>query len=480
MSDMASKLRNGVAFGTLASTIVLANSPAIAAGQSDAATLYALQARVQTLGSQVQELERNQDAATAHGGGARDPGIRLSLKNGRPTFSTADGNFSFALRSLVQFDTAYYNQGRAPAGSDLSSGSNFRRARLGFDGTAFKDWSYEFIYDFGGSGTESGQIYSAYIQYNGLGPLHLRLGASPVPESFEDTTAASDLLFLERAQPADVARSIAGGPGRDNLTAFLYGDNYFGSLAYTGGKAGDAAVFDEQQAAVGRIAYAPIRTKDATLALGFNGTYVFKLPDVTAGANSPNVIRFKERPELNVDGTSLIDTGNIDAKSVSQWGVEAAGNWRNFYGQGGYFGLDAQQRIAGLPNASFDGWYAQASWVLTGEEHQYNPSRGAFDAPKVRDPWSPDRPGLGAWEIAARYSDLDLNDNAGVLGAATPAGGIRGGEQKIWTAGLNWYPNNVIRFLLDYQHADVTRLGGAGAAIGQKIDAVSLRAQLSL
>lgn len=64
--------------------------------------------------------------------------------SGRPTFSTADGNFSFALRSLVQFDTVYYSQGHAPAGSDLSSGSNFRRARLGFDGTAFKDWSYEF------------------------------------------------------------------------------------------------------------------------------------------------------------------------------------------------------------------------------------------------------------------------------------------------------------------------------------------------
>jgi phosphate-selective porin OprO/OprP len=477
---MVLKYRNGVAPGVLAVAIMLAGSPAMAADGSDAATLDALQAQVQTLSTQVRDLKRNQYAATGGSDKRHDPDVRISLKNGRPTFSTADGNFSFALRSLVQFDTAYYSQDHAPAGSDLSSGSNFRRARLGFDGTAFKDWSYEFIYDFGGSGTESGQIYSAYIQYNGLGPLHLRLGASPVPESFDDTTSASDLLFLERAQPADVSRSLAGGPGRDNLTAFLYGDNYFGAVAYTGGKAGDSAVFDEQQAVVGRVVYAPIRTKDATLALGFNGTYVFKLPDVAAGVNSPNGIRFRERPELNVDGTRLIDTGNIAADSLMQWGVEAAGNWRNFYGQGGYFGLEANNDTPGLPGASFNGWYAQASWILTGEERNYSSSRGAFAAPKVTDPWSPDHPGFGAWEIAARYSDLDLNDNAGTFGSTTPIGGIRGGEQKIWTAGLNWYPSNAIRFMLDYQHADVDRLNAAGATIGQKIDAVSLRTQLSL
>jgi phosphate-selective porin OprO/OprP len=59
-------------------------------------------------------------------------------------------------------------------------------------------------------------------------------------------------------------------------------------------------------------------------------------------------------------------------------------------------------------------------------------------------------------------------------------GGIRGGEQKIWTAGINWYPNPAIRFVLDFQHTDVSRLNGAGAGIGADLDAVSLRTQLSL
>ena len=50
----------------------------------------------------------------------------------------------------------------------------------------------------------------------------------------------------------------------------------------------------------------------------------------------------------------------------------------------------------------------------------------------------------------------------------------------IWTAGLNWYPNNAIRFLLDYQHTDVSRLSSTGGDLGASLSAVSLRAQLAL
>ena len=92
----------------------------------------------------------------------------------------------------------------------------------------------------------------------------------------------------------------------------------------------------------------------------------------------------------------------------------------------------------------------------------------------------------------SRYSVLDLNYNAGSAGAATPAGGIRGGRQETWTAGVNWYLNASTRLTADYQHVDVDRLspGGtafgagaltppAGAQIGQTFNIFSLRAQIS-
>jgi phosphate-selective porin OprO/OprP len=474
-------------FGTvlLAGAATLAfSSTAHAAGASRQEKIDALQQQINDLNAEVADLKRSTsdqytDVVQKQGD---KPDVAVSLKNGRPAFKSADGDFSLEIRSLVQFDAAYYGQGKSPAGVDFSSGANFRRARLGVDGTLFKDWSYEFIYDFGGSGSEGSAISSAFIQYDGLGPLHWKIGAYAPPENFDDATSASDLLFLERAQPADLARGIAGADGRDATTIFAYDDNYFAALSYTGDSVQDSAVFDEQQALVGRFAYRLLQGDDSNLAIGVDSSYVFKIADTAAGAGSPRALRLRERPELNVDDNNirLIDTGTINAGKVWEWGLEAAGNWHNLYAQGGYFGFDVERRGSTLPDPSFDGWYVQASWVLTGESKKYRADKGAYGLPTPKSAFSFDRPGIGAWELAARYSVLDLNDNAGVAGAATPLGGVRGGEQKIWTAGVNWYPNNAIRFVLDYQHTDVARLNAAGGVIGAKLDAVSLRAQFSL
>lgn len=444
--------------------------------------LRALEDQLATVNAQLGDLKRSQSDQYGDLNRRINAAGQLKLDNGRPTLSAADGNFTFALRSLVQFDTAYYSQGPAPAGIDLSTGSNFRRARFGFSGTAFQDWSYEFIYDFGGSGTETAGISSAFIQYDGLGPVHVRIGAYAPPGSFEDSTSASELLFLERAQPTDLARSIAGADGRDAATVFAYDDDYFAAVSYTAGLINDAAVFDEQQAVTGRFAWRPLHTQDANFALGADASYVFKVADTAAGPGSPTAFRLRERPELNVDstGTRLIDTNTIDAKDALEWGVEAAGNWKSLYAQGGYFGFNVSRRTGVLPDPDFAGWYLQASWVLTAEAKPWRPERGAYSIPKPADPFSFGTPGIGAWEIAVRYSDLDLDYAAGLPGTVKTAAGIRGGDQKIWTAGLNWYPNPAIRFVLDYQHADVDRLNNAGASIGAKLDAVSLRAQLSL
>jgi phosphate-selective porin OprO/OprP len=491
----------------LAGVTALAFAPsAQAAAKNSDAKLDALQQQVQQLNAEIQDLKQQRAADEAQKAeepdaqaaiadlkrstsaqyadlqAQRADDVQISLKNGRPTFTSGDGNFSVSLRTLVQYDTAYYGQGKSPANTDFSSGNNFRRARFGAGGTLFKDWSYEFIYDFGGSGVEASTISSAFIQYDGFGPVHIKLGAYAPPEGFEDQTSASDLLFLERSQPTDVARGIGSADGRDAATIFAYDDNYFAALSYTGGVVGDSAVFDEQQALVGRLAYRFIKTADANLAIGGDTTYVFSLADTAAGLNSPSAFRLRERPELNVDSNNLrlIDTGAIDADHVWEWGVEAAGNWQNIYGQGGYYGYTIARRNSILPDPSFNGWYAQASWVLTGEAKPYKADKAAFGLPTPADPLSFDSSGIGAWELAARYSVLDLNDNAGFAGFLTPVGGVRGGRQNIWTVGFNWYPNNAIRFLLDYQHTNVSRLNTAGADIGAHLDTVALRAQLSL
>ena len=148
----------------LAGCASVAIVPAALAGASDRnpaqeandAKLQQLEQDIQDLQSQVQDLKRSTGDQYTDIQNQKASGIKVTLNNGRPTISGPD--FTFSLRSLVQFDTAYYGQGTLPGGLDFASGSNFRRARFGFEGTAFDNWSYTFIYDFGGSGVEGSTI----------------------------------------------------------------------------------------------------------------------------------------------------------------------------------------------------------------------------------------------------------------------------------------------------------------------------------
>jgi phosphate-selective porin OprO/OprP len=54
---------------------------------------------------------------------------------------------------------------------------------------------------------------------------------------------------------------------------------------------------------------------------------------------------------------------------------------------------------------------------------------------------------LGAWELALRYSRLDLDFHSGAAGTSATADAIRGGMQDIWTFGVNWYINTNVKLI---------------------------------
>lgn len=516
---------------------------------ADAATnakIEKLESEIHELTGEIQDLKRSTSSQYADAVQQRQPkpdDVKVTLDKGRPTFSTADSRFTASIRGLAQFDAAYYMQDISAKtlplayGPDLSSGANFRRVYLGVQGKVFGDWSYNLNFDFGGSnGTEApGHIQSVYLQYDGLNPFAFRIGAYPPPANLEDSTSASDTMFLERNSPSDLQRNIAGGDGRDAVSLLYTGDRLFGALSFTGGKAQDSAVFDEQQALLGRASYLLYSDSDAHFLVGGNGTYVLKFPDAVAngaptisntpGAAALNSIALSDPPELTVDsnGIRLANTGALSAEHLWQGGAEAAGNWRNFYAQGGYYDFEVQRApmaftaftasgthhtaIVTPSDNSFSGWYVQASWILTGESKGYNPATGAFTPPQPAAPLVLDGSGWGAWELAGRYSVLDLNDHANnaanlITNWTGGPGGtrtytfyntVRGGDQKIWTAGLNWYPNNSIRFALDYQLIDINRLQAPSTVTtsasgvpplphlgaSQTVQAISLRSQIS-
>ncbi len=397
---------------------------------------------------------------------------RVSMANGRFTVTSRDGDFSLSLRSLVQFDAGYFSQGRGPAGADLGSGTNFRRAQVGLVGRAWKDWSYNFTYDFGGNGTEkSGYIYTASLQYD-FEPFAIRVGAFSPPAGLDDSTGSGDLLFLERASAADIARGIAGAPGREGINVMASGERYLVSLSFTGGKTTDSATFDEQQALVSRAAWLAVDRGDLKWLLDADLTHVFKFADKAASAGSPNTVTLAGGPEVSVTSLKTVNTGAIDAGSLTEWGLETALQAGRLYGQGGYFHYSVK-RLTALPDPDFSGWYAMAAFSLTGEPRLYDAGSASFRGLKPAHPLGKD--GFGAWEVAARYSNADMAFDPF---AGTAAGGIAGGEQNIWSLGLNWYPTAGLRFMLNYDNIQVSHVEAPAGDISA--NAVALRSQISL
>ena len=455
------------------------------------AKIDSLQRAVNDLNAQLQQVKAAQSAAdssaalsdlkrstsdqytdlTTQIAAVNDGKPNVNVDNGRLTIASSDGRFSVSLRSLVQFDYGYFSQGKNPAAVDLNSGSNFRRAQIGLVGTAWRDWSYNFTYDFGGNGVEkNGYIYYAYVQYDGLAPFHARIGALAPFDGIEDATGSGDLLCLERASAVDITRNIAGSPGREGVDVFAQGDNYLLSVAYTGKKATDAATFDAQQALVGRASWLVINDPDVKWLLDADSSYVFKLPDAAANTNTSNTFSFSNGPELGVDATKTVNTGNLDATKAGEFGFETAAEYAGFYTQGGWFHYNIVRRTA-VPDPDFSGWYGLLTYSLTGEAHPYDPTTASFRNLRPANPLG--EGGWGAWEIAARFSNIDLDF---LPFKSTATGGIAGGNQNVWTVGVNWYPTNGLRFQLDYYNIRATHPNAPAGNISA--DAIGIRSQI--
>jgi phosphate-selective porin OprO/OprP len=160
-----------------------------------------------------------------------------------------------------------------------------------------------------------------------------------------------------------------------------------------------------------------------------------------------------------------VDTGNIpgDVQYFSLFGAELAGVYGPLSFQGEYIRTDVDRSVG--DSLVFDGYYGYMSWFMTGESRNYKADEGIFDILVPQKPFSLTTGGLGAWELGARFSEIDLNDD-----------GVSGGRERDITAGLNWYPNPYIRFMANYIH--VLEIDG-GPHDEENLDIFQVRAQVA-
>ena len=451
----------------------------------------------------------NANAAIPVKGPVAPSGAIVTMPGNRPTICTDDGLNCVAITGRIHLDGGgydYHPNTAATVPQRLDNGVNARRARIGLVGKFMGDWNFGLIYDFGGTsdgfastagvggaavgflpgGALSG-LENAYLSYTGFKPfggnLAIEGGVMDLPYTLDEATSSNDIMFMERASAGAIATNIAAGDFRSTAGARWYNDRFWAGAYATGPSTGaihSASSINpngttEQFGAVARAAAQVISTNDYTLHIGGDAQWLVRPPhNLITGAQT---LTLSDRPELRIDPTTLISTGAMAGVTGAQvYSAEAAATVGSLFLQGEYFWYNVERKaIPGLPDVKFQGGYAQAGYVLTGETRKYNPGSASYGGVNPAHPFSLDGSGWGAWEIAGRYSTVDLNDQL------ANANGVAGGRQNVYTLALNWYVNRNVRFMFDYLHGDVrkqvspTNFGDTGA----KFDAIAMRTQVA-
>jgi phosphate-selective porin OprO/OprP len=436
-------------------------------------------------------------------------GVVVTMPNNRPTICTADDQNCIAITSRVHFDVGGYDyrpNSAATVPQRLDDGVNVRRARIGVIGKFMGDWNYALIYDFGGAsdgfdstasvggatvgflpgGALSG-IENAYLSYTGFKPfggnLAIEGGVMDLPYTLDEASSSNDIPFMERAASGIAATNIAAGDFRSTFGARWYTDRFWAGAYVTGPTTGaihSASSINppgttEQYGTIARVAGQVLSGDNYSLHIGGDAEWLIQPPHNLI-ANT-QTLTLSDRPELRIDPTTLVSTAAIAGVSGAQvYSAEAAGTYGPLFFQGEYFWYNVDRNaFAPLPSLKFQGGYAEAAYVLTGETRHYNAGSASYGGIAPANPFSLSGGGWGAWEIAGRFSTIDLNDRIAF------ANGVAGGRQTIYTLALNWYVSGNVRLMLDYLHGNVakqispTNFGDAGA----KFDAIAMRTQVA-
>lgn len=435
---------------------MLASSMGSLAGAEDTGdTIAELKRQIQELDQKVRILERKQELEKEADVEKSKSTPEVSLGANGFMVRSAESNFVFRVRGYVQTDARFYGSDRV----DTSANDTFliRRARPVFDGTFYDRFDYRLMLDFGSqaslSSANNALLQDAYVTARLWPELQLQAGKFKEPVGLERLQSGANMLFIERAFPTQLV------PNRD-VGVQVQGDLFKTSLRYelgffngvADGGSGDYDASDPDKDFAGRLFAHPFRNTDLRglkgLGIGVAGTlgeqdgtlrsFVsegaqrFFTYRTSSSATSPNVV---------ADGTHW----RISPQAyyyIGPFGVvgEYAFSSTEVHQSGGGTGAGERRRLGN------EGWQLAASYFLTGEEN-------SFKAVTPKRPFTFHGGGWGAVELAARVSQLTIDDDAFPI-YADPAKSASG---ALWYGvGLNWHLNRNLKLSLDYGHTDFT------------------------
>lgn len=435
------------------------------ASANDSTELEQLRALVQELDQKVKVLARkgeiNEETAAADK--KKQPVIKAN--SGGFGIESADGAHKFKLRGVLQADNRSYFGDDNPS---LKNDNVLRRVRPRFQGTLYNIFDFDINTDFA---PNTVTIQDAYINARFQPRFQVQAGKFKSPFSLERLQSGNWIRFAERSYVAD---SIA--PNRD-VGIQVHGDLLDKKLNYkvgifngigdggSGAQGGDTNTGKEFAA---RVFAEPFKGSDSALAglgVGLAGTWGDDSGDaVTDRYRTPGLQTFFQ-----------YNAATLSNGDKTRWSPQAY----YYYGPFGVLAEYARSstdvkrgtRSARLDN---DAWQIAASWVITGEDNNF-----AGITPKSN--YTPNKDGWGAFEVAARYHQLEVDKDAftgtgaqrfaGTANTTTNFGQNITEKASTWTLGLNWYLNKNVKIATSYDH---TSFDSAIAGIKDREDEQAL------
>lgn len=415
----------------------------------------ALEERVTALEEELRRLREGGAGAGSREAPSepRPGGLEVTFRDGLVFRDPDRKRFWFRIGGQVAQDWVFFAEDRRVEAQfgNFQDGTDFRTARFALSGFVpaatppgveldeKRGIAFRAEYDFAPA---DGEIRDLFVELRGL-PIIDNLGAGHFIEPFglESVTRSKYATFVERSltsilTPGRNAGVLWSKNSDDKTQSYALG--FFRETDERG-----RGLEDGESIFTGRATWAPLFANDGRQVAHLGLAYRFARPP-------DSMVRFSGTPEVDLAPT-VVDTGPIiGVDRTHSVGLEGAVILGPLSAQGEYV-LVAVERNRG-DDALLQAGYVTVSYFLTGECRRYQNGRFGRVYPKTSifeigsGPREEDRvPGFGAWELAARWSTIDLDD-----------GDVQGGDiDHEVTLGLNGYLNANTRLFFDYVNSQL-------------------------
>ncbi len=384
---------------------------------------------------------------------------------------SADKRFSLRFTGQIQAD---YRDFLDP--TDITDLDQFlvRRARFGLESVLFQNYEFRFLTDFGQGQT---RLVDGYLNVHYWDSVQFIAGKFKQPFSYEQLAQDRFTPFLERSIIDQLV------PARD-VGIMVHGQNLFNGLLEYGlaGSNGEQNGDTDTNGAkdfVSRVAVRPFAGK--------KGGVLERLQvcaAVGAGNQFEPISPQTLRTPANVPFFQF-NRGVFADGRRSRWSPELVYFVGSFGFATQYFQMRQLMRPAAVGagaqfniNVPFEGYYLQATYLLTGEQRT-----GYGQAIDPKRPFDPHRHtfGPGACELVARVSRMAVGDVVFAPGAARLADSAAVSNTATeMTLGFNWYLNKWVRAQFNYERAwfgRPVRLGPGPQGLFRDHDSLQTRLQ---